>query len=114
MKYAKELKIKKQAKTPIPRSSSAITGVVGKMIYPSNRASTNYANVRTSPEVNTGLINNFKVKVTWPNPVGKVISTKLDDRMNTWYQVKLAQGNGSALGWVRFDNVTTDKNAKYR
>ena len=89
--------------------------IVGQILYPRNRTSANYANVRTSPEVNTGLINNLQVKITWPSPVGKIISTKRDDKMNTWYQVKLMPGigNGTGLGWVRFDNVTTDKNAKY-
>lgn len=89
--------------------------IVGQILYPRNRTSANYANVRTSPEVNTGLINNLQVKITWPSPVGKIISTKRDDKMNTWYQVKLMPGigNGTGLGWVRFDNVSTDKNAKY-
>jgi GH24 family phage-related lysozyme (muramidase) len=89
--------------------------IIGKIVYPRNRSSANYANVRTSPEVNTGLIHNFQVKITWPDPVGKIVSNKKDDTGKMWYQVKLMPGigNGTGYGWVRFDNITPDKNAKY-
>jgi GH24 family phage-related lysozyme (muramidase) len=89
--------------------------IIGQTLYPRNRPSSNYVNVRTSPEVNTGLISNFQVKIEWPKPVGKVVREKVDDTGKIWFLIKLLPGvgNGTGYGWVRFDNVTTDKNAKY-
>lgn len=97
-----------------PTKSISDDNIIGKMIYPRKTATYDYATVRTSPEVNTGLINNEQVKIVWPNLVGIVADTRTIDG-NTWYQVRLPKdvGNGSGLGWVRYDVVTTDKNAKY-
>lgn len=88
---------------------------IGQVLYPRNRTSGNYVNVRTSPEVNTGLIHNLQLTVTWPNPIGVAVGSKVINGI-TWYQVRLPKdvGNGTGNGWVRFDNVTTDKNAKYK
>lgn len=88
--------------------------LIGKMLYPRKTSTHNYATVRTSPEVNTGLIHNEQVKIVWPEPIGIVAGTRMVGR-DTWYQVKLSKdvGNGTGLGWVRFDVVTTDKNAKF-
>jgi GH24 family phage-related lysozyme (muramidase) len=88
--------------------------IIGQIVYPRNRSHTNYTNVRTSPEVNTGLFHNLQLKVTWPNAIGKVKSEKVINGI-TWYEVILPKGvgNGMGLGWVRFDNVTTNKNSKY-
>lgn len=110
--YASELKTKTKPVT-IPKDETK--SLIGKTIYPRKRSSGDYANVRTSPEVNTGLIHNFQTKITWPEPIGKVMKTKLDDQGHTWYMVKLLPGvgNGTGIGWVRYDNVTTDKNANY-
>jgi hypothetical protein len=47
--------------------------------------------------------------------VGKAISKKVDDQNNTWYYVELPKGTSlfNTHGWVRFDAITIDKNAKY-
>jgi GH24 family phage-related lysozyme (muramidase) len=98
-----------------PVDSAADGDVIGKVLYPRKTSAYDYATVRTSPEVNTGLINNEQTKITWPNPIGIVDgSTKVG--MNTWYRVRLGNGvgNGSGMGWVRYDVVTTDKNAKFQ
>jgi hypothetical protein len=88
---------------------------IGKTLYPRNTSKHNYANVRTEPTVNNGFINNIIATIEWPNPVGVAKKSKTDDRMMTWYYVKLPK-NISLLhdyGWVRFDAVTIDKNSKY-
>jgi GH24 family phage-related lysozyme (muramidase) len=115
--YAAELKGKKPtaSKTTSPKKDPTAGSIVGKMLYPRKRTSADYVNVRTSPEVNTGLLHNFQTKITWPEPVGKVLRTFKDTEGRTWYQVKLLPGvgNRTGIGYVRYDNVTTDKNAKY-
>ena len=104
----------KVAKIKEPTKAIASSDMIGKLLYPRKTSTHNYATVRTSPEVNTGLIHNEQVKIVWPNLVGIVADTKSVDG-NTWYQVRLPKGvgNGTELGWVRFDVVTTDKNAKF-
>ena len=101
-------------KEPKKSDKSDNTDLIGKMLYPRKTSTHNYATVRTSPEVNTGLIHNEQVKIVWPDPVGIVAGTRMVGS-DTWYQVKLPKdiGNGTGLGWVRFDVVTTDKNAKF-
>ena len=107
-RYANELKT-------TPQQVDHGKSIIGQTVYPRRRPTSNYVNVRTSPEVNTGIISNFQVKIEWPNPVGKVIRSQVDDTGKTWYLVKLLPGigNGTGYGWTRFDNITTDKNAKY-
>jgi GH24 family phage-related lysozyme (muramidase) len=104
------------AKIKSKKTTSAVTsnGMIGKVLYPRKTSTYNYATVRTSPEVNTGFINNEQVKIVWPNPIGIVDGEKMVGS-NTWYRVRLPKGigNGTGIGWVRFDVVTTDKNAKY-
>ena len=102
------------AKTKKPLSAVSGEAMVGKVLYPRKTSTTNYATIRTTPEVNTGLINNEQTKIVWPNPVGVVDGEKLVGS-NTWYHVQLPKGvgNGTGGGWVRYDVVTPDKNAKY-
>ena len=119
-KYASELKGTGSKSKSVATSSGmpkdpAAGSLIGKLVYPRKRTSADYVNVRTSPEVNTGLIHNFQTKITWPTPVGKIMKISKDDQGQTWYMVKLQPdvGNGTGIGYVRYDNVTTDKNAKY-
>ncbi len=104
-----------KVKEPTKSDKSDNVDLIGKMLYPRKTSTRNYATVRTSPEVNTGLIHNEQVKIVWPDPVGIVAGTRMVGR-DTWYQIKLPKdiGNGTGLGWVRFDVVTTDKNAKFQ
>lgn len=102
------------SKTKEPAKPIDSDGMIGKLLYPRKTSTYDYATVRTSPEVNTGLINNEQAKIVWPNLVGIVDGSKVING-NTWYRVRLVKdvGNGSGSGWVRFDVVTTDKNAKF-
>jgi GH24 family phage-related lysozyme (muramidase) len=88
---------------------------IGKTLYPRKTSKHDYANVRTEPEINNGWIDNIIETVKWPDPVGKAISKKVDDQNNTWYYVELPKGTSlfNTHGWVRFDAITIDKNAKY-
>lgn len=97
------------------KSDSSVDKLIGKTIYPRLTPEYDYATVRTSPEVNTGLINNEQVKIKWPNPIGVVtISKQIGDK--TWYRVNLPKniGNGTGIGWVRGDVVTADKDTRYK
>lgn len=111
IRFSKVAKVKEPTKSVKPDIGSSI---IGKVLYPRNTSKHNYAIVRTSPNVNNGLISNEQVKIVWPNPIGIVASTRMVGS-DTWYQVKLPNdiGNGTGLGWVRFDVTTTDKNSKY-
>jgi GH24 family phage-related lysozyme (muramidase) len=88
---------------------------IGKTLYPRKTSKHDYANVRNEPTINNGIINNIIATIEWPNPVGVAKKKKTDNRMMTWYYVELPK-NISLLhdhGWVRFDAVTIDKNAKF-
>jgi len=100
-KYAEELKTKK----PFVQS------VIGKIIYPKKTSDSNYANVRTEPYVNNGLINNIINDVYYPDPIGVVQSSKKGDDGKTWYLVKLDNDVSwvRTYGWVRSDVVSTSK-----
>ena len=104
----------KVSKVKEPATDGAGNDMIGKVLYPRKTSTHNYATIRTSPEVNTGLINNEQDKVVWPNVIGIVDGSTTVD-LNTWYRVRLANGvgNGTGIGWVRYDVVTTNKNAKY-
>ena len=85
-----------------PIEKAKTTGIV-KVLYPKDK----YVNVRTTPAVNTGFINNLLLKIDAPNRIGVVRDEKLDDRGITWYWVKLTKGitRGQQYGWVRSDVV---------
>lgn len=81
---------------------------VGTKIYPKKTADSDYANVRTSTEVNTGFINNLITAVYYPKLIGVIEKTQKDNTGKMWYYVKLADGLSWYYnhGWVRFDVVT--------
>ena len=106
-RYAKERTGKKSADA-YSHGEQFVT--IGKTLYP--RKQNGYVNVRNDSVINNGMINNIIAKIEWPNPVGIAKYKKTDDRMMTWYYVKLPK-NISLLhdyGWVRFDAVTINKN----
>ncbi len=88
---------------------------IGKTVYPRKTSKHDYANVRNEPIINNGIVNNIIATIQWPNPVGVAKKKKTDNQMMTWYYVELPK-NVSLLhdhGWVRFDAITIDKNAKF-
>jgi GH24 family phage-related lysozyme (muramidase) len=111
-RYAQELKNKKSA-DDYGYGEQYMT--IGKTLYPRKTSKHDYANVRNEPTINNGIVNNIIATIEWPNPVGVAKKKKTDNRMMTWYYVELPK-NISLLhdhGWVRFDAVTIDKNAKF-
>jgi|688.fasta_scaffold31930_6 lysozyme len=94
----------KKTTTTKPKSSS----IVGIKIYPKKTSDSDYTNVRSSPEVNTGFINNLITVVYYPNLIGTIQKSQKDDTGKTWYYVKLADGTSwfYDYGWVRSDVVT--------
>ena len=111
-RYAQELKNKKSADA-YGHGEQYMT--IGKTLYPRKTSKHDYANVRNAPTINNGIVNNIIATIEWPNPVGVAKKKKTDDRMMTWYYVELPK-NISLLhdnGWVIFDAVTIDKNAKF-
>ena len=104
IKYAKE--IKGNSSTSTVNSNNTLK--VGAKIYPKKTSDSDYANVRTSAEVNTGFINNLITTVYYPNLIGVIEKTKKDDTGKVWYYVKLAGGLSwyYDYGWVRYDVVT--------
>jgi len=88
---------------------------IGKTLYPANTSKHDFANIRTEPVINGGVVDNIIATVKWPNPVGVAKYSKKDDKLMTWYYVELPKNISLTHnhGWVRFDAVTIDKNAKY-
>jgi GH24 family phage-related lysozyme (muramidase)/LysM repeat protein len=80
-------------------------GNIGKTLYPTETEK--YTNVRSSPEVNTGLINNLDAVVKWPNKIGKILDATKDDTGKIWYNVQYTKDGEAATGWVRSDVVST-------
>ena len=109
---AKEEPAKKQ-------TAAAVGGTefvpIGKTLYPVKSSKADFANVRNEPIVNGGVVTNIIATIKWPNPVGVAKYSKQDDKKMTWYYIELPKGtsNNYTHGWVRFDAVTIDKNAKY-
>lgn len=106
-RYANELKTGKVT-TDTTTKKPTTTTMIGKTIYPKKTSESDYANIRSSAEVNTGLINNQIATVTYPSPIGVVQSSTKDDTGKTWYYVKLADGISwwHTYGYVRSDVVT--------
>jgi GH24 family phage-related lysozyme (muramidase) len=106
-KYAKELKTGKVT-TNTTTKKPTTTSIIGKTIYPKKTKDSDYANIRSSIEVNTGFINNQIGTVKYPSPIGVVQSTSKDDTGKTWYYVKLSDGISwwHDYGYVRSDVVT--------
>lgn len=80
-------------------------GNIGKTLYPTETEK--YTNVRSSPEVNTGIINNLDAVIKWPSKIGKVLDVVKDDLGKIWYNVQYTKDNEVASGWVRSDVVNT-------
>ena len=75
---------------------------VGDEIYPSGE----FANVRSSAEVNTGWFNNLVVQIDAPNRIG-IVDDIIVAEGHTWYYVQLNQEfTNENYGWVRADVVT--------
>jgi len=100
-KYANELKSGK------PSSTTTTTSIIGSNIYPKKTTDSDYANVRTEPQVNNGWINNLISTVYSPDLIGKVEKTQKGADGKTWYYVKLADDVSwfYSYGWVRSDVV---------
>lgn len=106
-KYAKEKK-GTTTKTNTTNTIQTISIIPnGTKIYPKKTSDSDYANIRTSPEVNTGLINNLITTVTSPNPIGVIQKNAKDDFGKVWYYVKLEDDISWLYdyGWVRYDVV---------
>jgi GH24 family phage-related lysozyme (muramidase) len=114
IRFSKVSKVKEPTKKKDTETKTVNT-YIGSTLYPRKTSTHDYATVRTSPNVNNGLISNEQVKIYWPDPIGTVIGSDVINGV-TWHNVKLPKdiGNGTGLGWVRFDVVTTDKNAKFQ
>ena len=68
-----------------------------------------FVNVRKSPMVNDGIINNLLKRET-ENPVGVVLSEEVGLDGYTWYKLRLAKPVGNTNeGFVREDVVTLKK-----
>ena len=87
IKYAKE--IKGNSSTSTVNSNNTLK--VGAKIYPKKTSDSDYANVRTSAEVNTGFINNLITTVYYPNLIGVIEKTKKTTQVKVWYYVKLSR-----------------------
>lgn len=85
---------------------------VGKMVYPKGDG----VNVRSSPNVNNGTINNLLGKVVAGKEVGKVLGSNIQGDSYVWYRVALVSANlqktmntnpdkTATTGYVREDNI---------
>jgi GH24 family phage-related lysozyme (muramidase) len=106
-KYAKELKGGVTSKSTTKTSTTTSSSIVGSNVYPKKTTDSDYANVRTEPQVNNGWINNLISTVYSPDLIGKVEKTQKGVDGKTWYYVKLADGVSwfHSHGWVRSDVV---------
>lgn len=106
-KYAKELKGGTTSKSTNKTPATSSTSIVGSNVYPKKTTDTDYANVRTEPQVNNGWINNLIATVYSPDLIGKVEKTQKGEDGKTWYYVKLVDGISwfHSHGWVRSDVV---------
>jgi len=103
------LKNMQSATKPTTSATGSTTNAVGKKVFPKD----DYINVRSTPEVNNGWINNKMGIINSPNVIGKVVNFKLgsESTPKVWYNVELltplkdsAQPN-AIKGWVRSDVV---------
>lgn len=96
---------------PAINSTDAVTG---------HNKALGFVNVRSSAEVNTGIVNNGIERIDYPTPIGKVIGETYDDMSpkHRWFKVKLAKPHTTynflipkthTEGWVRADNVSFRK-----
>ena len=88
---------------------------VNKVVYPTKRSDTDYVNLRYTPEVNNGFIDNKIGMVKWPNPVGVIKDIKDVTQNDKWYYVKLDPTVDAEddYAWVSSKYVSLSKYAKY-
>ena len=93
--------INKEAPTLEPNK---IAAMIGKIVYPKPTGD-KYANVRSSANVNNGLINNIIGKILSPKPVGKILEVFIAGDGYVWYKVATIGIKDETTGYVREDNV---------
>ena len=88
---------------------------INKVVYPTKRSDTDYVNLRYTPEINNGLIDNKIGAVKWPNPVGVIKDIKDVTQNDKWYYVKLDPTVDAEddYAWVSAKYVSLSKYAKY-
>lgn len=88
---------------------------VNKVVYPTKRSDTDYVNLRYTPEVNNGFIDNKIGMVKWPNPVGVIKDIKDVTQNDKWYYVKLDPTVDAEddYAWVSSKYVSLSKYAKF-
>lgn len=88
---------------------------VNKVVYPTKRSDTDYVNLRYTPEVNNGFIDNKIGMVKWPNPVGVIKAIKDVTQNDKWYYVKLDPTVDAEddYAWVSSKYVSLSKYAKF-
>ena len=88
---------------------------VNKVVYPTKRSDTDYVNLRYTPKVNNGFIDNKIGMVKWPNPVGVIKAIKDVTQNDKWYYVKLNPTVDAEddYAWVSSKYVSLSKYAKY-
>jgi GH24 family phage-related lysozyme (muramidase) len=88
---------------------------INKVVYPTKRSDTDYVNLRYTPEVNNGFIDNKIGMVKWPNPVGVIKDIKDVTQNDKWYYVKLDSTVDAEddYAWVSADYVSLSKYAKF-
>lgn len=86
-----------------------------RVVYPTKRSDSDFVNLRYTPEVNNGYIDNKIGMVKWPNPVGVVKGVKDTGEAYKWFWIKLDPSVDAEddYAWVYSRYLTTDKNAKY-
>ena len=110
-------KIKPQSKeiekqTDTNDSKSLKSKVYGKSVYVKKTADTDFINVRNSPEVNNGFIDNKIATVKYPNIIGVAKDAKTSQG-HTWIWVELdpTVGVSDKGGWVVSDYIQMNKPA---
>jgi hypothetical protein len=93
--------INKEAPTLEPNK---IAAMIGKIVYP-KLTGDKYANVRSSADVNNGLINNIIGKIISPKPIGKILEVFISGDGYVWYKVATIGIKGETTGYVREENV---------
>jgi GH24 family phage-related lysozyme (muramidase) len=125
LKYAKERKNKTIQKPKTTQSVEKETGgkderkinlsdpnwlkkyIYGRKYYATKTRDTDFVNIRYTPEVNNGLIDNKIGMVKYPNPVGIVKDVKTVG-LDTWLYMKLDPSVDAEddYGWVNYKYVS--------
>jgi GH24 family phage-related lysozyme (muramidase) len=88
---------------------------INKMAYPAKTRDTDYINLRYTPEVNDGFIDNKIGMVKYPNPIGIIKDIKYPTQNDKWFYVKLDSSVDAEddYAWVSAKYVTLGKNRIY-